>query len=155
MSELWSLLTSNLPLLVAVAGWGQILLILGSLGIPVVLGWKEKLSGLTTLIRQMFWVYSFYIWCTNLCFGLLSALGAGLILDGSPLAICVSGFIFGYWLLRMVIQWTYFDISELPQSTFNTAARWILEVLFIGLAIVYGAALVWNVQQFNGMEHAL
>lgn len=74
VSELWSLLTSNLPLLVAVAGWGQILLILGSLGIPVVLGWKEKLSGLTTLIRQMFWVYSFYIWCTNLCFGLLSAL---------------------------------------------------------------------------------
>ena len=137
-------LVDALPLLIEVAGWGQIILILGSLGIPSVLGWKEKLAPVSTLIRQMFWVYSGYIWGTNLCFGLISALGAALLLDGSPLAACVTGFIFGYWLLRMVIQWTYFDISELPQSPFNTAARWILEVLFIGLAGVYGLALAAN-----------
>ena len=95
--------TDDLPLLLQLAGWSQVALILGSLGIPHVLGWRDKLAPVTTLIRQMFWVYSFYIWYTNLCFGLLSALGAGLLLDGSPLAACVTGFILGYWLMRMAI----------------------------------------------------
>ena len=151
--QLWAEFCTNLPYLIRIAGWGQIVLIIGSLGIPRVLGWREKLEGLSILIRQMFWVYSLYIWSTNLCFGLISAFGAHLLLDGSPLAACVCGFIFGYWLLRMIIQWTYFDISELPQSLFNTAARWILEVLFIGLAAVYGGALIWNIQQLNGAVH--
>ena len=97
----------HLLVLVQIAGWCQIILIVGSLGIPRVLGWKEKLTSLTVLMRQMFWVYSLYIWLTNLSFGLLSALGAPYLIDGTPLASCVTGFIFGYWLLRMIIQWIY------------------------------------------------
>ena len=133
-----------LPVLIQLSGWCQIILILGSLGIPTVLGWKEKLTPLSTLIRQMFWVYSLYIWCTNLSFGLLSAFGAPYLLDGTPLATCVTGFIFGYWLLRMIVQWTYFDISEIPQTPFNVAAKWLLELLFLGLMLVYGLAFIHN-----------
>ena len=94
--------------------------------------------------RQMFWVYSAYIWLTNLCFGLLSALGANLLLDGSPLAACVTGFIVSYWLLRMVVQWLYFDISEIPMTGFNVFARWSLELLFTALTVVYGLCFAHN-----------
>ena len=135
---------ANLELLLRLAGWSQVVLILGSLGIPHVLGWREKLAPVSTLTRQMFLVYSLYIWSTNLCFGLLSALGAPLLLDGSPLAACVTGFILGYWLLRMAIQWLYFDISEIPMTAFNTAARWLLEVLFLGLTGIYGMCFAHN-----------
>ena len=154
MNEIWFEICRSLPTVIRIAGWGQIVLILGSLGIPTVLDWREKLSPLSVLIRQMFWVYSLYIWCTNLCFGLISAFGAPLLLDGSPLAAYVTGFIFGYWMLRMIVQWLYFDISELPQNAFNTAARWLLEVLFIGLILVYGAALVYNIQLLRAVPHA-
>ena len=139
-----SYLLEHLEVLLRLAGWSQVVLILGSLGIPHVLGWRAKLAPISTLIRQMFWVYSFYIWCTNLCFGLLSALGASLLLDGSPLAACVTGFILGYWLLRMAIQWLYFDISEIPMTAFNTAARWLLEVLFLALTVIYGLCFAHN-----------
>lgn len=134
----------HLGLLLQLAGWSQVALILGSLGIPHVLGWRDKLEGLTTLLRQMFWVYSAYIWLTNLCFGLLSALGSKHLLDGSPLAACVTGFILGYWLLRMVVQWLYFDISEIPMTGFNRFARWALEILFTGLTVVYGLSFAHN-----------
>ena len=137
---------NNLQLCLLVAGWGQIILIVGSLGIPKVLGWKEKLSDMSILLRQMFWVYSFYIWCTNLCFGLLSALAPQLLLDRSPLATCVSGFILGYWLVRMVVQWLYFDISEIPMTTFNNIARWVLEILFMALTVVYGLCFMFNLR---------
>ena len=145
MSSFTEQIEQFLPSLIQIGGWSQIILILGSLGIPTVLGWKEKLEPLTTLIRQMFWVYSLYIWFTNLSFGLLSAFGAQYLLDGTPLAACLTGFIFGYWFLRMIIQWTYFDISELPQTPFNIAARWILEILFLGLMCIYGCAFLSNI----------
>ncbi len=135
---------AHLEIALQLAGWSQVALILGSLGIPHVLGWRDKLGALTTLLRQMFWVYSAYIWLTNLCFGLLSALGAALLLDGSPLAACVTGFILGYWLLRMVVQWLYFDISEIPMTRFNTAARWLLEGIFTALTVVYGMCFAHN-----------
>ena len=134
----------DLVLCIEIAGWGQVLLILGSLAIPTVLAWKEKLASTSTLIKQMFWVYSFYIWCTNLCFGLLSALAPQLLVDGSPLATCVSGFILGYWLIRIVVQWLYFDISEIPMTPLNQAARWVLEVLFLSLTAVYGLCFCQN-----------
>ena len=138
-------LKDMLPTLIEVSGWGQIVLILGSLGIPAVLGWNEKLKPVdSVLVRQMFWVYSGYIWATNLSFGVISAFAAPALLDGSLLASCVTGFIFVYWCARMVIQWTYFDISELPNTASHTAARWLLEVLFAGLTLTYGAAVAQN-----------
>ena len=137
-----------LLLLLRLAGVAQIALIVGSLAIPRVLDWQQKLAGLSTLTRQMFLVYALYIWCTNLCFGLVSAFGAPWLLDGSPLAACVTGFILGYWLLRMVIQWLYFDISEIPKTPFTTFARWALEGLFTGLTVLYGLAFAHNMGWF-------
>jgi hypothetical protein len=134
----------TLAWMVRLAGWSQVVLIVGSLGIPRVLGWREKLAGLSTLLRQMFWVYSAYIWSTNLCFGVLSALAAEHLLDGSVLAACVTGFILGYWLVRMGVQWLYFDISEIPMTRFNVFARWSLEGLFGALTVVYGLSFAHN-----------
>lgn len=131
------------PLLV-LAGAGQIALVLGSSAIPRQLGWRAKLSATTPLIRQMFWVYAAYILATNLAFGLLSALAPAVLLDGSPLATAVCGFICLYWVSRVIVQWTYFDLSELPISPFNKFARIALETLFIALALVYGAATLHN-----------
>ena len=145
-----SFLDTHITLLLQIAGYGQIILIIGSLGIPTVLDWKNKLSSVSTLIRQMFWVYSLYIWCTNLCFGLISAFGAHLLVDQSPLATCVSGFIFGYWLLRIFIQWLYFDISELPKGIPHKIARWLLEILFLGLTFIYGYTFIHNIQPLIG-----
>ncbi|MDF1662347.1 MAG: hypothetical protein P1V97_11275 [Planctomycetota bacterium] len=136
--------------LLMVAGLSQIALIIGSLAIPKVLGWGEDLKDLKTLLRQMFWTYAGYIWATNLSFGLISLFGPHLLLDHSPLAACVCGFMFLYWFSRVVIQWTYFDISDLPKGLFHTIAKWLLEILFVALTVVYGAALYINLQAISG-----
>lgn len=136
--------------LLRLAGLSQIILILGSLAIPKVLGWKEQLAPLRPLIRQMFWTYSGYIWGTNLAFGLISLFGAPLLIDGSPLAACVCGFMGAYWLARVVIQFTYFDTSEVPKGGLHTLARYLLEALFFALVIVYGGALALDLGWIGG-----
>src|SRR4051812_26059554 len=94
---------------VFLAGAGQLMLAIASPAIPGVLGWKTELLKLRPLTRQVFWTYAGYIWCTNVAFGLVSTLLPAALLDGSPLAVCVTGFIMLYWWARCLVQWCYFD----------------------------------------------
>lgn len=56
----------------------------------------------------MFWTYAASIWATNLSFGLV-ALRPAWLLDRTPLATCVTGFIAAYWVGRVLIQFLHFD----------------------------------------------
>jgi len=132
--------------LVFLAGVGQIALAVASLAIPRVLRFAEETAKLRPLLRQMFWTYAGYILCTNLCFGLLSALAPAWLLDGSPLAAAVTGFIAVYWGARVVIQFAYFDRSDAPPGAHVRLAEAGLVVLFVYLASVYGLALAANLR---------
>ena len=130
--------------LVFVAGVGQLILIVASLAIPRVLGWRDDVAKLRPLTRQVFWTYAIYIWGTNLSFGLLSALAPHCLLDHSPLAASVTGFIAVYWAARVVIQFTCFDRSDVPRHRLAHWAEAALVGVFIFLAVVYGIAAIMN-----------
>ena len=143
---------THLPLrtLVFLAGVGQILLALASLAIPRALRWEEETAKLRPLLRQMFWTYGAYILCTNLAFGLVSAFAPAWLLDGSPLAAAVTGFMALYWGARVVIQFTYFDRSDAPPGAHVRLAEAGLVALFVYLALVYGAAFAANLAGSGG-----
>lgn len=132
-----------LPNLVFLAGLGQLALILASLAIPRVLGWKKDTAKLRPLTRQVFWTYALYIWCINLCFGLVSLQPAWL-LDHSPLARCVTGFVAAYWIGRILIQFFYMDRSDAPSGLHVKLAEVALVGLFFFLALTYAAAWWFN-----------
>ncbi len=133
--------------LLVLGGLGQIVLCIGSIKIPAVLNWKQELAPLNPLTRQMFWVYSLYIWSTNLAFGLLSFFAPQFLLQPSGLSAVVSAFICLYWGARVLIQLFYFDRSSAPQGKIYLLAEIALESLFIYLTLVYGtlAYLAWSV----------
>ena len=85
----------------------QLVIVIGSLAIPVVLKWGADVAKLRPLTRQVFWTYAGYIWATNLCFGLISVAGAHLLIEGTPLSAAVTGFITLYWAARIVIQFAF------------------------------------------------
>ena len=132
-----------LEVLIYGCGLGQIILIIGSLALPKILNWSTELSSLTPLTRQMFWVYSAYIWATNLSFGLISTLSPEWLITPHPLAVVINSFICVYWGSRVLIQFFYFDRSSAPQGTFFTLAEIGLVLLFIGLTLTYGLA-AWS-----------
>jgi len=132
------------PVLIFLAGVGQIVLALGSLAIPRVLHWHAETARLRPLTRQVFWTYATYIWVTNVCFGLFSALEPRWLLDGSPLATAVTGFIASYWAARLVVQFTYYDRTDLPPGTWPRVAEAVLVSLFACLALIYTGAVILN-----------
>jgi hypothetical protein len=132
------------PLLIFLAGVGQIVLAAASLAIPRVLGWRTETGRLRPLTRQVFWTYAAYIWAINLSFGLLSALGPRWLLDGSPLAVVVSAFTAVYWTARLIVQFAYFDRGDLPAGTWPRLAELALVGLFAFLALTYAGAAAVN-----------
>jgi hypothetical protein len=126
--------------LLFLAGLGQLALALGSLAIPLVLGWRDDTRKLKTLTRQVFWTYAGYIWATNVAFGLVSTLAPGALLDGSTLARAVDAYIAVYWGARVLIQFFYFDRSAAPPGAFFKVAEWALVGLFVFLTAAYGYA---------------
>jgi hypothetical protein len=130
--------------LIFCAGVGQIILILASLAIPQVLRWREETAKLRPLMRHLFWTYAGYIWSTNLCFGLVSALGPHWLLDRSPLAAAVTGFMALYWGARLVIQFTFFDRRDVPPGPWPRIAEAGLVSLLVFLTVVYGGAVALN-----------
>ena len=136
-----------LTTLIFLAGVGQIVLILASLAIPRVLRWREETAKLRPLTRQVFWTYAGYIWATNLCFGLVSVLMPAALLDRSALATAVTAYIAAYWAARLVIQFVYFDRSDVPSGLPFTLAEAALVALFLSLTLVYGCAAVVNFRE--------
>ena len=125
------------PLVVA-AGVGQLALVAASLAIPRALRWPEDLARLRPLTRRVFWTYAGYIWATNLAFGLASAFAPGWLLDRTPLAGAVCGFIATYWGARVGIQFLYFDRAGAPKGPRFAVGEFLLVGLFAALTLVYG-----------------
>ena len=122
--------------LIRIAGYGQLALVLGSLAIPRVLGWRRETSRLTPLTRQVFWTYALYIWGTNLSFALLSSLRPEWLAQATPLARTVCGFIAAYWGLRLILQFAYFDRSSVTGVTHRLAEAGLV-LLFAYCTLVY------------------
>ena len=131
-----------MKVLLILAGLGQLALALGSLALPRILRWSDDTAKLRPLTRQVFWTYAAYIWVTNICFGVVSAFAPHWLLDRSPLARAVAGYIAAYWGARVLVQFLYFDRSEAPPGAFYKMAEVALVGLFLFLIAVYGYAAV-------------
>lgn len=135
------------------AGIGQVVLALASLAIPRELNWVAQTKLLRPLTRQVFWTYAGYIWFSNMSSGLLSTFLPGSLVDGSPLAVAVSGFIAIWWAARLAIQFTCFDRSDVPAGTRFAVAEAALVTLFVALTITYswtalsGLTVLWSVSE--------
>lgn len=127
------------PVLLRLAGAGQLALAAASLAIPRVLGWRAETARLRPLTRQVFWTYAAYILATNTAFGLVSAARPEWLL-GAALGRAVCGFIAAWWGARLVLQLFWFDHSAAPPGARWKLADAALTLLFAGLALVYGAA---------------
>ena len=129
---------------IQLAGLGQLVLVLASVAIPKCLQWNEGLAGLRPLLRQMFWTYALYVTGVHIFAGVLSLFAAGELLNGSFVSTPVCVLMTVWWGARVMIQFFFFDNSDMPNTLFNKLAEIGLVMLFIFLTGVYTWAVVVN-----------
>ena len=130
----------TLHIVLLTAGASQLALAVASLAIPRVLNWRAETKKLDPLTRAVFWTYAGYIWGTNVAFGSLSMVVPSWLLDGTPLARAVSGFIALYWGTRVVIQLVVFGKHAPRGRMFRMAERGMV-VLFVLLTLAYACVV--------------
>jgi hypothetical protein len=118
------------------AGLGQLSVLVASSLVPFRLKWKESLTPLPPLLRQLFWVYGGYIVLTIIGLALISLTCSDELASGDPLARLVCGYATLFWGIRLSLQ------PFLAAEPFLTA-RWLsfgyhlLTLLFLAFTLVF------------------
>jgi hypothetical protein len=135
-----------------IGGWSLVVLCIGSFWIPKILRWRDKLAGLTPLMRELWWTYSIYVWSSHVFFAVL-ALGFGdWLMGGSGAAMAMTTFMLMWWSVRLGLQLFGFDLSEVEGSMSNRVAKHLLTSLFVGLVVLYTGLLSWNAGWLGGVR---
>jgi hypothetical protein len=119
------------------AGFVQVAMAFANLFIPRKLNYRENLSRVAPIIRQIFVVHSVYIVGVVLLFAVLTFGFATELASGRGLGRFLAASMAIFWLFRTPVQLLYYDASlrqtnRLGDAAFTSAA------LF--LTITYGAA---------------
>jgi hypothetical protein len=110
-------------------------IVFANIPLPRRLRVQEYLAGVPTFLRQIVYVHWIYI---VLVVGLFSALCFGFarnLAGASPLGRFLSAFMCGFWLLRVLLQWFYYD-AEIRRANRRLDALYL--VALVGLVAIFG-----------------
>jgi hypothetical protein len=127
----------NLLQLLWLAGLVQVAIASANLFLPAKLKYRESLSRVSPIIRQIFVVHSIYIVGVVLLFASVSFGFAGELASGHGLGRFLAAAIAVFWLLRAPVQLLYYD-STLRRENRRGDIAFTAAALF--LAATYGAA---------------
>ncbi|MBX3460627.1 MAG: hypothetical protein KF696_11800 [Planctomycetes bacterium] len=136
----------TLILLIRGAGVAHFGVVFASLFVPRELGWSHDLAKVKPINRQIFTTYAGYILAINALFGLLALFGATWLLERTPLAACVCGFIAAYWGVRVVLQFAYYDRKSAPHGLKHKLAEAMFVTLFAAFTLIFGYATAVNIR---------
>ena len=140
---------SLLEIGLGIGGCSLVILCVASFWIPKVLGWRDKLAGLTPLMRELWWTYSIYVWSSHVFFAILALAFGDWLMGGSASAMAMCTFMLLWWLVRLWLQFFGFDFSEVGPNVFNRLVKHLLTLLFVGLVVLDAGLLCWNAGLFG------
>ncbi|MDA7673459.1 hypothetical protein N8615_03620 [Verrucomicrobiales bacterium] len=127
-----------LKIALTLAGIAHFGILVASANAPKALNWKETLKPLPKLMRQMFWVYGWFIVLMIISFGTITLVHTEtLATAGTPIARWVSGMIAIFWGVRLIVQFFIFDATPFLTNWFYKLGYHGLTVVFIFLTAVY------------------
>ena len=132
----------ELEQMIRYGGFAHFGILSASAAVPFVLDWRKALAPLSVFMRRLIWVYGAFIVLTIVGFAALSLLHADTLAGGEPLARHVCGFIAIFWLARLAIQFTVFQVKDVGKSGWLYMGYHILTLAFVFFVLVYGWAAV-------------
>ena len=114
-------------------------IVLANIPLPGRLRVRERLAPVPRFLRQIFYVHWIYI---VIVVGMFAALCFGFATDlagASGLGRFLSGFIAGFWLLRIGLQVFYYD-GEIRRE--NRGLDMLYLGALVGLVVIFGMAVL-------------
>ena len=109
-----------------------------------VFDWYNDVKQLKPLNQEIVKTYGRYIQGLNFSFGLIAILIPADLKNHSNLAIALTGLIGAYWVGKVVTQFAYYPMFQIPQKPIFKIGSYGMNLLFVFFAVIYTLLLVNN-----------
>ena len=114
-----------------------------------VFDWYNDIKQLKPLNQEIAKTYGRYIQGLNFAFGLLSILLVEDLQNGTRLATALTGLIAAYWTGKLITQFAYYPMYQIPKKAIFKMGEVAMNGLFTLFAGVYIWLFLKNVVQWN------
>jgi hypothetical protein len=119
-------------------------LVLVNLLVPSRFHWREEMSRLSLVNRQIFQVHSIFLVLTLGLFSLLLLTCASALVEPTRLSRAILIGLTIFWGLRMVMQWCFYSSELWRGHRFNTVVHYVFSVIWVYLTTLFAVALWMN-----------
>lgn len=110
----------------------------------VVFDWYNDIKKLKPLNQEIAKTYGRYIQGLNFSFGLISILLIDELKNQSGLAVAITGLIAAYWTGKVITQFSYYPMYEIPNKAIFKIGEVLMNTLFILFAITFIWLFIFN-----------
>ncbi len=103
----------------------------------VVFDWYNDIKKLKPLNQEIAKTYGRYIQGLNFSFGLITLLLTNELKNGTGLAIAITGLIAAYWTGKVITQFSYYPMYEIPNKIIFRVGEVLMNTLFISFAVIF------------------
>ncbi len=114
----------------------------------VVFDWYNDIKKLKPLNQEIAKTYGRYIQGLNFSFGLITILLINELQNGTGLAIALTGLIAAYWIGKVITQFAYYPMYEIPRRHIFKTGEILMNSLFITFAVVFLLLFVTNIIKY-------
>ena len=111
----------------------------------VVFDWYNDIKKLKPLNQEIAKTYGRYIQGLNFSFGLITILLTNELKNSTGLAIAITGLIAAYWTGKVLTQFSYYPMYEIPKEIIFKTGEVLMNTLFISFAIIFISLFVMNI----------
>jgi uncharacterized Tic20 family protein len=130
-----------------VVGVLMALLVGVNLVVPFRFRWREEMSRLSLVNRQIFQAHNFFIVLTLALFSALLLTCSDALLEPTRLSRAILIGLTVFWAVRMLMQWCFYSPRVWRGNPFNTAMHWVFSVVWIYVTATCAAALWSNLSR--------
>ena len=114
----------------------------------VVFDWYNDIKKLKTLNQEIAKTYGRYIQGLNFSFGIITFIFTGELKNKTGLAVALTGLIAAYWTGKVITQFAYYPMYQIPRKTIFKIGEVLMNTLFILFAIVFILLFVTNLSGY-------
>ncbi|NCT95122.1 MAG: hypothetical protein GXC72_11905 [Chitinophagaceae bacterium] len=103
----------------------------------VVFDWYNDIKKLKPLNQEIAKTYGRYIQGLNFSFGLISMLLTNELKNQTGLAVAITGLIAAYWTGKVVTQFAYYPMYQIPRKLIFRFGGIGMNLLFVTFAVVF------------------
>ncbi len=111
----------------------------------VVFDWYNDIKKLKPLNQEIAKTYGRYIQGLNFSFGLITILLTDDLQNRTGLAAAITGLIAAYWIGKVVTQFAYYPMYQIPEKAIFKIGELGMNLLFISFAVIFLLLFVHNI----------